>query len=71
MDTRDIGPLDNDTVVDALCQVVASRSELAELWAEAANWSQWRQDITPYATSGLRVESCAPLCQNGGSSGDA
>ncbi|MEW5539288.1 DUF4259 domain-containing protein [Streptomyces cyaneofuscatus] len=32
--------------VDALDQVVSNRSELAELWAEAANWSQWRQDIT-------------------------
>ncbi|NUV43047.1 DUF4259 domain-containing protein [Streptomyces sp. CAI-24] len=32
--------------VDALDQVVSNRSELAELWAEAANWSKWRQDIT-------------------------
>ncbi|MFF0286851.1 DUF4259 domain-containing protein [Streptomyces sp. NPDC005262] len=32
--------------VDALDQVVSERSELAELWAEAANWSKWRQDIT-------------------------
>ncbi|MEE1769307.1 DUF4259 domain-containing protein [Streptomyces sp. JV185] len=32
--------------VDALDQVVSDRSELAELWAEAANWSKWRQDIT-------------------------
>ncbi|MEU0632633.1 DUF4259 domain-containing protein [Streptomyces sp. NPDC005989] len=31
--------------VDALDQVVSNRSELAELWAEAANWSKWRQDI--------------------------
>lgn len=37
MDTRGIGPFDNDTAVDALGQVVSSRSELAELWAEAAN----------------------------------
>ncbi|WP_329538652.1 DUF4259 domain-containing protein [Streptomyces sp. NBC_01358] len=34
------------TAVDALDQVVSNRSELAELWAEAANWSKWRQDIT-------------------------
>ncbi|MFD9623952.1 DUF4259 domain-containing protein [Streptomyces virginiae] len=33
--------------VDALDQVVSHRSELAELWAEAANWSKWHQDITP------------------------
>ncbi|MEV7857200.1 DUF4259 domain-containing protein, partial [Streptomyces sp. NPDC088183] len=32
--------------VDALDQVISNRSELAELWAEAANWSKWRQDIT-------------------------
>ncbi|MEV5343368.1 DUF4259 domain-containing protein [Streptomyces sp. NPDC052676] len=32
--------------VDALDQVVSDRSELAEQWAEAANWSQWRQEIT-------------------------
>ncbi|WP_329293340.1 DUF4259 domain-containing protein [Streptomyces sp. NBC_01455] len=32
--------------VDALDQVVSNRSELAEQWAEAANWSKWRQDIT-------------------------
>ncbi|WP_103538506.1 MULTISPECIES: DUF4259 domain-containing protein [unclassified Streptomyces] len=32
--------------VDALDQAVSNRSELAELWAEAANWSKWRQDIT-------------------------
>ncbi|WP_331762794.1 DUF4259 domain-containing protein [Streptomyces anulatus] len=32
--------------VDTLDQVVSNRSELAELWAEAANWSKWRQDIT-------------------------
>ncbi|QTA36828.1 hypothetical protein JHY03_70440 (plasmid) [Streptomyces sp. CA-256286] len=32
--------------VDALDQVISNRSELAELWAEAANWSMWRQDIT-------------------------
>ncbi|MGY3064631.1 hypothetical protein ACVWZD_008953 [Streptomyces sp. TE3672] len=32
--------------VDALDQVVSNRSELAELWAEATNWSKWRQDIT-------------------------
>jgi hypothetical protein len=32
--------------VDALDQVVANRSELAELWGAAANWSKWRQDIT-------------------------
>ncbi|GGY78115.1 DUF4259 domain-containing protein [Streptomyces anulatus] len=32
--------------LDALDQVVSNRSELAELWAEAANWSKWRQDIT-------------------------
>lgn len=31
--------------VDALDQVVSDRSELAELWAEAANWSKWRQSI--------------------------
>ncbi|MFJ8226887.1 DUF4259 domain-containing protein [Streptomyces griseus] len=32
--------------VDALDHVVSNRSELAELWAEAANWSKWRQGIT-------------------------
>ncbi|MGC5400048.1 DUF4259 domain-containing protein [Streptomyces sp. DT20] len=32
--------------LDALDQVVSNGSELAELWAEAANWSKWRQDIT-------------------------
>lgn len=32
--------------VDALDQVISNRSELAELWAEAANWSKWRPDIT-------------------------
>jgi hypothetical protein len=32
--------------VDALDQVISNRSELAELWAEAANWSKWLQDIT-------------------------
>ncbi|MBK3547219.1 DUF4259 domain-containing protein [Streptomyces sp. MBT60] len=32
--------------VDALDQVVSELSELAELWAEAANYSKWRQDIT-------------------------
>ncbi|MFJ4715257.1 DUF4259 domain-containing protein [Streptomyces sp. NPDC088785] len=32
--------------VDALDQVVSHRSELAEQWAQAANWPQWRQDIT-------------------------
>ncbi|MFD9502403.1 DUF4259 domain-containing protein [Streptomyces sp. NPDC060035] len=32
--------------VDALDQVVSDRSELAEQWAEAANWSKWRQEIT-------------------------
>ncbi|MFE9859087.1 DUF4259 domain-containing protein [Streptomyces sp. NPDC005780] len=32
--------------VDALDQVVSNRSELAEQWAEAANWSNWRQGIT-------------------------
>ncbi|MEU9949274.1 DUF4259 domain-containing protein [Streptomyces sp. NPDC047939] len=32
--------------VDALDQMVSNESELAELWAEAANWSKWRQDIT-------------------------
>ncbi|GGP59615.1 DUF4259 domain-containing protein [Streptomyces sindenensis] len=32
--------------VDALDQVVSNRPELAELWAEAANWSKWRQGIT-------------------------
>ncbi|MFF4371726.1 DUF4259 domain-containing protein [Streptomyces sp. NPDC001594] len=32
--------------VDALNQVISNRSELAELWAEAANWSKWRQDTT-------------------------
>ncbi|MBQ1104974.1 DUF4259 domain-containing protein [Streptomyces anulatus] len=32
--------------VDALDQVVSDPSELAELWAEAANSSEWRQDIT-------------------------
>ncbi|WP_051810149.1 DUF4259 domain-containing protein [Streptomyces sp. NRRL S-378] len=32
--------------VDALDQVVCDRSELAEQWAEAANWSKWRQEIT-------------------------
>ncbi|WEH43499.1 DUF4259 domain-containing protein [Streptomyces sp. AM 2-1-1] len=29
----------------ALDRVVSNRSELSELWAEAANWSEWRQDI--------------------------
>ncbi|WP_433570194.1 DUF4259 domain-containing protein [Streptomyces sp. CA-251247] len=33
-------------VVDALDQVVPERSELAELWAEAANGPKWRQDVT-------------------------
>ncbi|WP_432023949.1 DUF4259 domain-containing protein [Streptomyces parvus] len=32
--------------VDALDEVISNRSELAELWAEAANWPKWRQDIT-------------------------
>ncbi|GJF27215.1 DUF4259 domain-containing protein [Streptomyces sp. HO565] len=32
--------------VDALDQVVSERSELAEQWAEAANWPKWRQEIT-------------------------
>ncbi|MEW2079311.1 MULTISPECIES: DUF4259 domain-containing protein [unclassified Streptomyces] len=32
--------------VDALDQVASELSELAELWAEAANYSKWRQDIT-------------------------
>ncbi|MFE3119204.1 DUF4259 domain-containing protein [Streptomyces niveus] len=32
--------------VDALDQVVSERSELAELWDDAANGSKWRQDIT-------------------------
>ncbi|WP_285566696.1 DUF4259 domain-containing protein [Streptomyces sp. RTGN2] len=32
--------------VDALDQVVSNWSELAGLWAEAANWSKWRQGIT-------------------------
>ncbi|WP_404962126.1 DUF4259 domain-containing protein [Streptomyces sp. 147326] len=32
--------------VDALDQVVAELSELAELWAEAANGPMWLQDIT-------------------------
>ncbi|MFB7312196.1 DUF4259 domain-containing protein [Streptomyces sp. NPDC056192] len=32
--------------VDALDQVVSELSELAEQWAEAANGSKWRQDIT-------------------------
>ncbi|MFE2019131.1 DUF4259 domain-containing protein [Streptomyces sp. NPDC059499] len=32
--------------VDALDHVVSERSELAELWAEAANGPKWRQDIT-------------------------
>ncbi|MGT2532760.1 DUF4259 domain-containing protein [Streptomyces nojiriensis] len=32
--------------VEALDQVVSNRSELAEQWAEAANWSKWHQDIT-------------------------
>jgi hypothetical protein len=32
--------------VDALDQVVSNRSELAEMWTEAANWSKWRQGIT-------------------------
>lgn len=40
--SADLGML----AVDALDQVVSNRSELAELWAEAANWSKWRQDIT-------------------------
>ncbi|GHG34626.1 DUF4259 domain-containing protein [Streptomyces zaomyceticus] len=31
---------------DALDQVVSGLSELAEQWAEAANWSKWRQEIT-------------------------
>ncbi|MGW9454290.1 DUF4259 domain-containing protein [Streptomyces sp. NPDC055632] len=32
--------------VEALDQVFSDRSELAEQWAEAANWSRWRQEIT-------------------------
>ncbi|MFB8070173.1 DUF4259 domain-containing protein [Streptomyces californicus] len=32
--------------VAALDHVVSHRSELAELWDEAANWSTWRQNIT-------------------------
>ncbi|MFV5994933.1 DUF4259 domain-containing protein [Streptomyces sp. NPDC056231] len=32
--------------VDALDQVVAAPSELAELWDEAPNGSQWRQVVT-------------------------
>ncbi|MEU9065564.1 DUF4259 domain-containing protein [Streptomyces sp. NPDC048306] len=32
--------------VDALDQVVAESSELAELWSKAANGSKWRQGIT-------------------------
>ncbi|MEU5621764.1 DUF4259 domain-containing protein [Streptomyces sp. NPDC006682] len=32
--------------VDALDQAVSDRSELAEQWAEAANWPKWRQEIT-------------------------
>ncbi|MGW3209014.1 DUF4259 domain-containing protein [Streptomyces sp. NPDC001135] len=32
--------------VDALDQVVAELSELAELWGEAADGAKWRQDIT-------------------------
>lgn len=32
--------------VDALDQVVSERSELAELWDDAANGSKWRHDIT-------------------------
>ncbi|MFG3399226.1 DUF4259 domain-containing protein [Streptomyces parvus] len=32
--------------IEALNQVVSNRSELAELWAEAANWSKWSQNIT-------------------------
>ncbi|MER6256928.1 DUF4259 domain-containing protein [Streptomyces sp. NPDC001584] len=32
--------------VDALDQVVSELSELAELWAEAANGPKWREDIT-------------------------
>lgn len=32
--------------VDALDQVVSEQSELAELWAEAADGSKWREDIT-------------------------
>ncbi|MFJ7496823.1 DUF4259 domain-containing protein [Streptomyces sp. NPDC097727] len=32
--------------VDALDQVVAELSELAELWGEAADGPKWRQDIT-------------------------
>ncbi|WP_405521600.1 DUF4259 domain-containing protein [Streptomyces canus] len=32
--------------VDALDQVVSERSELAELWADAANGSKGRHDIT-------------------------
>ncbi|MFF4442599.1 DUF4259 domain-containing protein [Streptomyces sp. NPDC001621] len=32
--------------VDALDQVVSDWSELAEQWAEAANWRKWRQEIT-------------------------
>ncbi|GGX69858.1 DUF4259 domain-containing protein [Streptomyces fructofermentans] len=31
--------------VDALDRVVSDASELAELWAEAANGSRWRRDI--------------------------
>jgi hypothetical protein len=32
--------------VDALDQVVSERSELAELWDDAADGSKWRHDIT-------------------------
>lgn len=32
--------------VDALDHVVSELSELAELWADAANGSKWRKDIT-------------------------
>lgn len=32
--------------VDALDQVVSELSELAALWAEAANGPKWRQDVT-------------------------
>ncbi|WP_369244430.1 DUF4259 domain-containing protein [Streptomyces sp. R41] len=32
--------------VDALDQVASERSELAELWDDAANGSKWRHDIT-------------------------
>jgi hypothetical protein len=32
--------------VDALDQVVSKRSELAELWNDAANGSKWHHDIT-------------------------